>query len=152
MALQFFGRPPPEAEPTLTIPWNGKNGTRQHMLLICGLAGGTGTTGTLYEPDETPPSYNGAPTVGAPYVWVCDAFYRVESGGQSLTTDRGTIRVAFERPTVRGFEQRDRAIAAAKEHIRDQFSRIGVQADPEFYVNTPADAGHVPPAPRQDDS
>ena len=122
------------------------------MLLICGLVAGTGTTGTLYEADETPPSYSGAPTVDAPYVWVCDAFYRVESGGQALETDRGTIRVAFERPTVRGFEQRDQAIAAAKSHIRDQFSRIGVQADPDFYVNTPAEASHVPSASRTDDA
>ena len=122
------------------------------MLLICGLAGGTGTTGTLYEPDESPPSYNGAPTTEAPYVWVCDAFYRVESGGQELETDQGMIRVAFERPTVRSFEQRDQAVAAAKSHIRDQLSRIGVQADPDFYINTPAEAGHVPTSSQQDES
>lgn len=122
------------------------------MLLICGLAGGTGTTGTLYEPDETPPSYSGAPTVDAPYVWVCDAFYRVSSGGQELTTDQGTIRVAFEQPTVRGFERRDQAIAAAKEHISDQFSRIGVRGDPDFHVNTPTDASHVPSVSTQDNA
>jgi len=121
------------------------------MLLICGLAGGTGTTGTLYEPGETPPSYSGAPTVEASYVWVCDTFYRVESGGQELTTDQGTIRVAFERPTVRGFEQRERAVAAAKTHIHDQFSRIGVTVDPDFSIDTPAEASHVPVAPRQDE-
>jgi hypothetical protein len=109
------------------------------MLLICGLAGGTGTTGTLYEPDETPPSYSGAPTVEAPYVWVCDGFYQVASGGQPLETDQGTVRVAFERPTVRGFERRQQAVAAAKSHIRDQFSRIDIQADPDFYINTPAE-------------
>jgi hypothetical protein len=119
------------------------------MLLICGLAGGTGTTGTLYDPDETPPSYDGAPTVDAPYVWVCDAFYRVSSGGHALTTDRGTIRVAFERPTVRGFERREQAIDAAKEHIRDQLSRIGIRGDPEFHVDTPADAGHAPGVSRR---
>jgi hypothetical protein len=122
------------------------------MLLVCGLAGGTGTTGTLYEPDETPPSYEGAPTVEAPYVWVCDAFYQVESGGQELTTDQGTIRVAFERPTVRGFEQRDRALAAAKAHISNQLSRIGIQTEPDFYVDTPAEAGHVPALSEQDEA
>jgi hypothetical protein len=46
------------------------------MLLIRGRAGGTALTGTLYEPGETPPSYEGAPDADAPYVWVCDAFYR----------------------------------------------------------------------------
>jgi len=122
------------------------------MLLICGLAGGTGTTGTLYEPDETPPSYSGAPTVEAPYVWICDAFYQVESGGQKLTTDHGTVQVAFERPTVQGFEQRNQAVAAAKDHIHDQLCRIGIRTDPDFYVNTPADASHVSTASLQDES
>jgi len=84
------------------------------MLLVCGLAGGTGTTGTLYEPDESPPSYDGAPTVAAPYVRVCDSFYQVASGGQELETDQGTIRVAVERPTMRGFERRERAEQARK--------------------------------------
>lgn len=122
------------------------------MLLICGLAGGTGTTGTLYEPEETPPSYSGAPVVEAPYVWVCDGFYRVESGGQKLETDQETIRVAFERPTVRGFSQRQQAIDAAKSHIRDQFARIGIQTDPDFYVDTPAQATHVQTESSPDES
>jgi hypothetical protein len=113
------------------------------MLLVCGLAAGTGTTGTLYEPDETPPSYSGAPTTAAPYVWVCDTFYEVASGGQELATDSGTVQIAFDRPTVRGFERRDRAIAAAKSHIRTQFSRIGIRAEPEFHIDPPDDAGHV---------
>jgi hypothetical protein len=122
------------------------------MLLICGLAGGTGTTGTLYEPDDTPPSYTGAPTLKAPYVWVCDAFYQVESGGQELTTDQGAIRVAFQRPTVRGFEQRERAITAAKTHIRDQLSRIGIQVEPEFHIDTPAEASHVTTSSKRNES
>ncbi len=145
---------PDRTESTATIPWNEYPVWEQGsiMLLICGLAGGTGTTGTLYEPDESPPSYDGAPTVDAPYVWVCDAFYQVESGGQRLETDRGTIRVAFERPTVRGFEKRKRAVAAAKSHIRDQFSRIGVRADPDFHVDTPGAAGHVPATSWSDES
>ena len=106
------------------------------MLQICGLAGGTGTTGTLYEPGEKPPSYRGAPTPDAPYVWVCDSFYAVESGGQRLELDDRTVRVAFERPAPRGFEGRERAIAAAKRHIRRQLARIGVRADPEFHVES----------------
>jgi hypothetical protein len=120
------------------------------MLLIRGLAGGTGTTGTLYEPDENPPSYNGAPRIDAPYIWVCDTFYEVTSGGHSLKLDRGTIQVAFEQPTVRGFEQRRRAIAAAKTHIKDQLSRIGIQADPEFHIRPRPDSTHGPDGPPQD--
>jgi hypothetical protein len=116
---------------------------RWSVLLICGLAAGTGTTGTLYEPDETPPSYSGAPTTAAPYVWVCDTFYQVSSGGQTLETDRGTIQVAFDRPTVRGFERREQAVAAAKSHIRQQFNRIGIDTEPEFHVDTPQEATHV---------
>ena len=121
------------------------------MLLICGLAGGTGTTGTLYEPDESPPSYSGAPRVDAPYVWVCDAFYQVASGGQSLELDRGTIRVAFEQPTVRGFERRERAVAAAKAHIDDQLSRIGVRAEPEFHIRPRSDPTHGRNGPPRDE-
>ncbi|MFT4882441.1 MAG: hypothetical protein ACI9CA_001402 [Natronomonas sp.] len=113
------------------------------MLFVCGLAAGTGTTGTLYGPQETPPSYDGAPTVSAPYTWVCDAFYRVESGGQRLETDNGTVQVAFERPTVQGFEDQAQAIAGAKAHIRRQFARIGIDREPDFYVDTPEEAGHV---------
>ncbi|PSQ30839.1 hypothetical protein BRD16_06340 [Halobacteriales archaeon SW_6_65_46] len=96
------------------------------MLQIRGFAGGTGVTGTLYEPDEESPSYQGAPDPDAPYVWVCDSFYEVASGGQSQTIDGEEIRVAFESPTPRGFEERDRAIAAAKAHLRTQFARLGV--------------------------
>ena len=121
-----------------------RRGTSYTVLLICGLAAGTGTTGTLYEPGETPPSYSGAPTTAAPYVWVCDTFYQVNSGGQRLETDHRTIQVAFDRPTVRGFEHRERAIATAKSHIRRQFNRIGVDTEPEFHIDTPQDAGHVP--------
>ncbi|MFB6118344.1 hypothetical protein [Halosegnis sp.] len=96
------------------------------MLLIRGHAGGTALTGTLYERGEEPPSFRGAPDEGAPYVWVCDAFYEVESGGQVQTLDGREIRVAFESPTARGFETRERAIESAKEHLRTQFARVGV--------------------------
>jgi hypothetical protein len=115
------------------------------MLLICGLAAGTGTTGTLYEPGEEAPSYRGAPVPDAPYVWVCDAFYAVDSGGRRLDLEDDTVRVAFERPVPRGFEDRDRAIDAAKAHIRDQFARIGVRTEPEFHVDDADEAEHVRP-------
>jgi len=98
------------------------------MLLIRGEAGGTALTGTLYEPGEDPPSFTGAPDEGAPYVWVCDAFYEVESGGQRQTIGDRELRVAFELPMARGFEHRDDAVAAAKEHVRTQFARVGVDA------------------------
>ena len=105
---------------------------RLHMLLIRGLAGGTGLTGTLYEPGETPPSYRGAPDVGAPYVWVCDEFYAVETGGQTLDLDDGSVQVAFEQPAPRGYDDRERAFEAAREHIREQFARIGVTDEITF--------------------
>ncbi|MBV0925102.1 hypothetical protein KTS45_12935 [Halomicroarcula limicola] len=98
------------------------------MLLVRGTAGGTGLTGTLYEPGEDPPSFKGAPDEGSPYVWVCDAFYEVESGGQAQTIGDRELRVAFESPMPRGFETREAAIEAAKEHVRTQFARLGVEA------------------------
>ncbi|WP_424002979.1 DUF7113 family protein [Haloarcula salina] len=99
------------------------------MLLIRGTAGGTALTGTLYEPGEEPPEFSGAPDEGTPYVWVCDAFYEVESGGQVQAIGDRELRIAFESPMPRGFETRDAAIDAAKEHIRTQFARVGVAGD-----------------------
>ncbi|MFB6193844.1 MAG: hypothetical protein ABEI75_02155 [Halobaculum sp.] len=99
------------------------------MLLVRGLAGGTGLTGTIFEPGEEPPSYKGAPDEAAPYVWVCDAFYEVDSGGSRLELDGRTVRVAFESPTARGFDDREAALAAAKDHLRTQFARLGIAAD-----------------------
>ncbi|WP_255148741.1 DUF7113 family protein [Halorarius halobius] len=99
------------------------------MLLIRGHAGGTTLTGTLYERGEDPPAFKGAPDEGAPYVWVCDAFYEVESGGQLQRIGDRELRVAFESPMPRGFETRDRAVEAAKEHVRTQFARLGVVGD-----------------------
>ncbi|WP_181685613.1 DUF7113 family protein [Halorhabdus salina] len=96
------------------------------MLLIRGRAGGTALTGTLYEPGETPPSYDGAPDADAPYVWVCDAFYEVASGGTVQQIDNRAVNVAFETPAQRGFEDRDRAIEVAEAHLRTQFGRVGV--------------------------
>jgi len=99
------------------------------MILIRGHAGGTALTGTLYERGEEPPAFKGAPDEGAPYVWVCDAFYEVESGGQRQTIGDRELNVAFESPMPRGFDTRDDAIHAAKEHIRTQFARVGVPED-----------------------
>jgi hypothetical protein len=99
------------------------------MLLIRGHAGDTALTGTLYERGETPPTFKGAPDEDAPYIWVCDAFYEVESGGQETTIGGRDLNVAFESPMPHGFETRDRAIEAAEEHIRTQFARVGVDPD-----------------------
>ncbi|MFW6018488.1 MAG: DUF7113 family protein [Halapricum sp.] len=99
------------------------------MLLIRGEAGGTALTGTLYEPGDNPPSFSGAPDEGAPYVWVCDAFYEVESGGQRQRIGGREINVAFESPSPRGFETRERALEAARDHVRTQFQRVGIDAD-----------------------
>ncbi|WP_152042836.1 DUF7113 family protein [Salinigranum salinum] len=98
------------------------------MLLIRGHGGGTALTGTLYERGETPPSFRGAPDEQAPYVWVCDEFYEVESGGSQTTIDGREIHVAFESPMPRGFETKSQALTAAKEHVRTQFARVGVPA------------------------
>ena len=99
------------------------------MLLIRGHGGGTALTGTLYERGETPPTFRGAPDEHAPYVWICDEFYEVESGGSATTIDGRQINVAFESPMPRGFETREQALVAAKEHVRTQFARVGVPAD-----------------------
>lgn len=98
------------------------------MLLVRGRAAGTALTGTLYEPGERAPTFRGAPDESAPYTWVCDGFYEVESGGQIQQVGDRELRVAFEEPLPRGFERRERAIEAAKEHVRTQFARIGVDA------------------------
>jgi len=99
------------------------------MILVRGSGGGTELTGTVFERGEEPPAYKGAPDEDAPYVWVCDSFYEVESGGSALLVDGDEIRVAFEEPMPRGFDTREQALTAAKEHVRTQFARIGV--DPE---------------------
>ncbi|WP_435184633.1 DUF7113 family protein [Halobellus sp. EA9] len=96
------------------------------MLLVRGHGGGTTLTGTIFERGERAPSYKGAPDEDAPYVWVCDAFYEVESGGSETVIDGETKHVAFESPMPRGFETRERALDAAKEHVRTQFARVGV--------------------------
>jgi hypothetical protein len=69
-------------------------------------------------------------------VWVCDSFYEVESGGSPLVVDGEEIRVAFEEPMPRGFDTRDQAVDAARDHVRTQFARIGVDpSDVEVEVS-----------------
>ncbi|MFQ3294620.1 MAG: hypothetical protein ACI8VE_001697 [Natrialbaceae archaeon] len=99
------------------------------MLLVRGAAGGTALTGTIYERGESAPSFKGAPEEGSPYVWVCDEFYEVESGGSIQQIGDREVHVAFESPMPRGYDTREDAVDAAKEHVRTQFVRIGV--DPE---------------------
>ncbi|WP_435067014.1 DUF7113 family protein [Haloplanus sp. C73] len=96
------------------------------MLLIRGNGGGTTLTGTVYERGENAPSFQGAPDEDAAYVWVCDEFYEVQSGGSTTQIDGREIQIAFESPMPRGFDTREQAIAAAKEHLRTQFARVGV--------------------------
>lgn len=96
------------------------------MILVRGRGGGTALTGTIYERGEEPPSFKGAPDEAAPYVWICDEFYEVDSGGSTQRVDGHEIQIAFESPMPRGFDTSDAAIDAAKEHVRTQFARIGV--------------------------
>ncbi len=96
------------------------------MLLIRGSAAGTTLTGTLFERGERAPTFRGAPDEDAPYVWVCDEFYEVESGGSEMEIGERTVNVAFESPMPRGFDTREQAVDAAEEHVRTQFARIGL--------------------------
>jgi hypothetical protein len=109
------------------------------MILVRGSGGGTDLTGTVFERGEDPPEYKGAPDEDAPYVWVCDSFYQVESGGSALTVDGEEIRVAFEEPMPRGFDTKSAALDAAEEHVRTQFARIGVDPDAVEVETTKAD-------------
>lgn len=105
------------------------------MLLIQGSAGGTTLTGTLFERGERAPTFRGAPDEDAPYVWVCDEFYEVESGGSEMEVGGRMVHVAFESPMPRGFDTREQGVVAAKEHVRTQFARIGLSpADVEVEV------------------
>lgn len=83
----------------------------------------------MYEEGEESPSFRGAPDIDAPYVWVCDEFYEVESGGMRQEIDGEIRRVAFEAPTPRGYTSREEALEGAKEHLRTQFGRIGVDGE-----------------------
>lgn len=97
--------------------------------MVRGTAAGTDLTGTIYERGEDPPRFRGSPEDGAPYVWICDEFYEVDSGGSVQTVGDREVRIAFESPLPRGFETREQAVAAAKEYLRTQFARIGVPSD-----------------------
>jgi hypothetical protein len=99
------------------------------MIFVRGLAAGTGLTGTVFEPHETPPRYAGAPEDSAPYVWVCDEFYEVLSGGATAVIGGETIQIAFESPLPRGFDTEPAALNAAVEHLQLQFARVGVPGD-----------------------
>jgi hypothetical protein len=104
------------------------------MILVRGSAGGTALTGTIYERGEESPTFEGSPDDDAPYVWVCDEFYEVDSGGTTQRIRDGEIQIAFESPVPRGFDTREQAIAAAKDHVRTQFARIGVEEEVEIEV------------------
>ena len=99
------------------------------MLLVRGWAGDSALTGTIFEEGESSPEYSGSPNTDAPYVWVCDEFYEVESGGSTQTIDGRELQVAFESPMPRGFESREAALEAAREHLRTQFVRLGVDRE-----------------------
>ena len=112
------------------------------MLFVRGRAGGTELTGTIYERGEDAPQFKGAPDEDAAYVWVCDEFYEVDSGGSSLEVAGKEIQVAFESPMPRGFDTREQALEAAKDHVRTQFARIGIEPDDvEIGVEKDHDAG-----------
>ena len=98
------------------------------MLLVRGRAGGTALTGTIYEKGENPPRYKGSPDTDAPYVWICDEFYEVDSGGSTQRIGDRVVQIAFETPMPRGFETRGAAIDAGTEHVRTQFARLGIPA------------------------
>jgi len=99
------------------------------MQLIRGTANGATLTGTLYERGDRVPTFSGAPNEESPYVFVCDEFYEVESGGLSQRVGDREVHVAFETPMPRGFDTRKQALAVAREHVVTQFSRIGVDPD-----------------------
>ena len=109
------------------------------MLLVRGRAGGTELTGTIYERGEDAPQFRGAPDEDAAYVWVCDEFYEVDSGGSSLELGDREINIAFESPMPRGFDTRDQALETAKDHVRTQFARIGIEPED---VDVSVEKGH----------
>jgi len=99
------------------------------VLQIEGRYADVALTGTLYEPGDDPPEYRGAPTPATDFVWVCDAITPVGAGGVVQEIDGREVRVTFQRPAPRGFEDRGRAIDAAHDHLVEQFARLGVDPD-----------------------
>ena len=104
------------------------------MILVRGSAGGTALTGTIYERGEESPTFEGSPDDDAAYVWVCDEFYEVDSGGTTQRVGDREVQVAFESPVPRGFDTLEQALDAAKDHVRTQFARIGVEEHVEIEV------------------
>jgi len=102
------------------------------MIIVSGVAGGTELSGTIYEQGEQAPNFRGSPDDNAPFVWICDEFYQVESGGSTQQIADREIQIAFESPIPRGLETKEEAIKVAKGHIKTQFARIGI---PEEEVN-----------------
>ncbi|ACV47770.1 MULTISPECIES: DUF7113 family protein [Halomicrobium] len=114
------------------------------MLLVHGAAGGTALTGTIYEDGEDAPEFAGSPDDDAPYVWICDEFYEVDTGGSTQTIGGEEIQIAFESPMPRGFQDREQALDAAKDHVRTQFVRLGIDADEvEITVTRESDPEHA---------
>jgi hypothetical protein len=114
------------------------------MITIEGTGGGVTLSGTLYERGEDAPAFRGAPDEAAPYVWVCDEFYEVESGGMTQCIDGREINVAFETPMPRGFDTRRQAISVAEDHLRTQFARVGVDGDTVAITVSKVDGATVP--------
>lgn len=114
------------------------------MLLVRGWAADSALTGTIYEHEEEPPAYRGSPDTNAPFVWVCDEFYEVESGGSTQEIGGEELRIAFETPMPRGFETRDQAVTAAKEHLRTQFARLGIDSS-RVEIEVLEDPDHTDP-------
>jgi len=96
------------------------------MILVTGWYDDLGLTGTIYEPTESTPNYDGSPDFGDSYVWICDSFYQVESGGVTQELENGTVQLAFERPMKKGFRTYDEALSGARYHIKIQFQRLGL--------------------------
>lgn len=115
------------------------------MILVEGTAGETTLTGTIYERGEESPVFEGAPDEDAAYVFICDAFYEVASGGVEQSLGDRSVRVAFESPIPRGFDTRDQALDAAKDHVTTQFARIRVpEASVDVTVVPRAQLDHSP--------
>jgi len=105
------------------------------MLLVRGWAGDTALTGTIYEEGEQAPAYSGSPDTDSAFVWICDEFYEVDSGGSTQIIDGQELQIAFESPMPRGFDTRQQALDAAREHLRTQFARLGMdRTDVEIEV------------------
>ncbi len=84
-------------------------------------------TGTLSNRVRTA-RVQGAPDEGTTNVGSVTLCTRSRAAGRSSPSATGD-RIAFESPMPRGFETRDAAVEAAKEHVRTQFARLGVAGE-----------------------